>query len=285
MGLKSLQRAGMLFLLSAVCCISVLAHPGNTDGNGGHWDRSMGEYHYHHGYPAHQHTNGVCPYDFDDKTSETSGTLSPNPVIRALQGNTPQKKKDIVDSRNAAASSTGQDADEDRGNREVWIFLIFLGLPALSVGSAAIASVHDERLANARRAAEAERLQAEQQANEERLQAEREQFLLAYDGKSLNEVIPPPQAGDAIGEDGLPFGAGDGRWGRYTVYITQKGEVYHSRSVCGTACGRAVNLALVRNRRPCSRCCKQIPDLWWYDQQTKLLAESDRLFGRSVFKS
>lgn len=40
----------------------VYAHPGKTDSNGGHFNHSTGEYHYHHGYPAHQHPNGVCPY-------------------------------------------------------------------------------------------------------------------------------------------------------------------------------------------------------------------------------
>lgn len=54
-------------------CLPVSAHPGRTDSQGGHYDRSTGEYHFHHGYPAHQHTDGVCPYDFDDKTGESSG--------------------------------------------------------------------------------------------------------------------------------------------------------------------------------------------------------------------
>lgn len=40
----------------------VLAHPGRTDSSGGHYNRRTGEYHYHHGYPEHQHTNGICPY-------------------------------------------------------------------------------------------------------------------------------------------------------------------------------------------------------------------------------
>lgn len=57
-------------LLIAILCIPaslVFAHSGGTDENGGHWDYEAGEYHYHHGYPAHQHPNGVCPY-----LSETS---------------------------------------------------------------------------------------------------------------------------------------------------------------------------------------------------------------------
>lgn len=39
------------------------AHIGGTDGKGGHHDRKNGGYHFHHGNPAHQHTNGQCPYN------------------------------------------------------------------------------------------------------------------------------------------------------------------------------------------------------------------------------
>lgn len=46
------------------------AHPGRTDANGGHWNNSTGEYHYHHGYPAHQHPNGVCPYEPDSQSDD-----------------------------------------------------------------------------------------------------------------------------------------------------------------------------------------------------------------------
>lgn len=52
-------------------CVAVFAHPGKTDSDGGHFDRSIGEYHYHHGYPAHQHENGTCPYDFDNNEKST----------------------------------------------------------------------------------------------------------------------------------------------------------------------------------------------------------------------
>ena len=46
--------------------LTVEAHSGRTDINGGHRDNKnvsgLGPYHYHHGYPAHLHTGGVCPY-------------------------------------------------------------------------------------------------------------------------------------------------------------------------------------------------------------------------------
>lgn len=45
------------------CLAETYLHSGGTDSQGGHYNRSTGEYHYHHGKPAHDHINGVCPYD------------------------------------------------------------------------------------------------------------------------------------------------------------------------------------------------------------------------------
>lgn len=80
-----------LLICFAVCLFFLLvapvfAHPGRTDGKGGHTDHSTGEYHYHHGYSAHDHydmdRDGIvdCPYDFDDKTDHipTEATSSEN---------------------------------------------------------------------------------------------------------------------------------------------------------------------------------------------------------------
>lgn len=64
------------FAIAVGFALTVFAHSGRTDGSGGHYDRSTGEYHYHHGYPAHDHIGGVCPYDYDDKTGESSGISS-----------------------------------------------------------------------------------------------------------------------------------------------------------------------------------------------------------------
>lgn len=67
----------VLCLLSAVfLAVNCSAHSGKTDSKGGHYNSSTGEYHYHHGYPAHRHTNGECPYDFDDQTSHKTGSSS-----------------------------------------------------------------------------------------------------------------------------------------------------------------------------------------------------------------
>ena len=72
--LKKLIPLLSIFLILASITVTAFAHGGNTDSNGGHYNGSS--YHYHHGYPAHQHTNGQCPYNFDDKTNHSSGSSS-----------------------------------------------------------------------------------------------------------------------------------------------------------------------------------------------------------------
>lgn len=68
-----MKRILPAFLCVVMCTVLAFAHSGRTDGDGGHYDHSSGEYHYHHGYPAHQHEDGVCPYGFDNQTRHNSG--------------------------------------------------------------------------------------------------------------------------------------------------------------------------------------------------------------------
>lgn len=70
------RKTAIFLLLLILLCIPAAAHSGGTDENGGHIDHSTGEYHYHHGYPAHQHDGGVCPYNFVNKSGSTSGSSS-----------------------------------------------------------------------------------------------------------------------------------------------------------------------------------------------------------------
>lgn len=58
--------------------MNVSAHSGRTDSSGGHHDyknkSGLGSYHYHHGYPAHLHTNGICPYAKANTTTTDSNS-------------------------------------------------------------------------------------------------------------------------------------------------------------------------------------------------------------------
>lgn len=58
---------------------SAFAHSGRTDSTGGHHDydnvSGLGNYHYHHGEPAHLHKGGICPYKSDNATKDYSTNL------------------------------------------------------------------------------------------------------------------------------------------------------------------------------------------------------------------
>lgn len=80
---KLLLSISALIIIAQLLPATVRAHPGDTDENGGHTVADTGEYHYHHGYPAHDHYDidgdGVadCPYDFDDSSVRFSFMSSP----------------------------------------------------------------------------------------------------------------------------------------------------------------------------------------------------------------
>ncbi len=60
--------------------ITVEAHSGRTDSHGGHKDNKnksgLGSYHYHHGYPAHLHPNGICPYSSGSTTTQSRSSAT-----------------------------------------------------------------------------------------------------------------------------------------------------------------------------------------------------------------
>lgn len=72
----SKKIASLFLALTLVVSGASYGHSGRTDSSGGHKDNKnksgLGYYHYHHGYSAHLHENGVCPYDTSSSTSSVS---------------------------------------------------------------------------------------------------------------------------------------------------------------------------------------------------------------------
>lgn len=108
----------------------VLAHPGRTDSNGGHYDRSTGEYHYHHGYSAHQHYDmdgdGIpdCPYNFRDATNHSSGSSSSKSTTSPTSTTSSELEPEYVASSKTTPKKQGM-------NEDVKFFLdilLFLGI-------------------------------------------------------------------------------------------------------------------------------------------------------------
>lgn len=140
--LKSFWAAPLFLLIAVFCCPSVYAHPGKTDSDGGHFDSNTGEYHYHHGYPAHEHRDidgdGIldCPYAFIDNTnhdtenyhsgSSASDNLDYNDIERIPFGEDPSYSGNIpltVDSTET----------EDLEAVPAWVYCVFFILAAMLV--------------------------------------------------------------------------------------------------------------------------------------------------------
>ena len=71
--------------------ISVSAHPGRTDSNGGHYNRKTGEYHYHNGSSAGRNTGGSSgDYTYSHfagpTTDYNSNSDSANSITKATEG-------------------------------------------------------------------------------------------------------------------------------------------------------------------------------------------------------
>ena len=85
---KSFKFIHKIFAVTfLVMCLTLnsFAHSGRTDSSGGHKDNKnksgLGSYHYHcGGYPAHLHTNGVCPYSASSVEAEPAVSTSAEPV-------------------------------------------------------------------------------------------------------------------------------------------------------------------------------------------------------------
>ena len=103
--------------------VTVFAHSGNTDSNGGHKDGS--DYHYHHGYPAHDHYdmdgNGTvdCPYDFDDRTGWNSGS------------NTDKNKS-------TSTTSSEKKTSQEKKTKPVWPIILQVFIAAVCLGTIAL---------------------------------------------------------------------------------------------------------------------------------------------------
>lgn len=95
-----------LFFL-ALLSLYGMAHGGGTDEDGGHVDKSTGEYHYHHGYPAHQHPDGECPYDEEHTAERDCG----------LEGCTEERPHDGHVLKPDSPETT-EDDDEDDDDRD-----------------------------------------------------------------------------------------------------------------------------------------------------------------------
>lgn len=126
------RRILALWITALLCLVSVSAHPGRTDKNGGHYNHSTGEYHYHHGYPAHQHIDGVCPYDYDDRTGWNSGSSGQEKGLYYLDGTPVERENETKPKPEPAEDKKDQTGGLIAFWSAVFIFFVWPMLSAIA---------------------------------------------------------------------------------------------------------------------------------------------------------
>lgn len=236
--------------IAVILCVSALiaispsfAHSGRTDSHGGHYDRSTGEYHYHHGYSAHQHENGICPYAMDDKTNHGSGTT--------------QTKEETEKIPSESTTKTNQ-----KSNTWLLIFALILLLPGPAIMGFAFISMKIQDVK--------EKFEYE---------TKRKQYLKEYATKDeftiAHECGMPSRT--MIGNDGYPrdgFSLDDTEWGlTYTFYVSPSGKTFHRTKTCNPSITKAINAVDLLDRQPCKLCRPKSPDLTWYWKYKNIMKE------------
>lgn len=279
------------------------AHPGKTDSDGGHTDSETGDYHYHHGYPAHEHRDmdgdGIpdCPYNFDDKTGWNSGTRSGGGNLKDDENEAWQ----LSDYLSFVFFLTS------------FVFLILWRIKCSDYKKL------QKFVDNARKELDQKRINVEKlekqlisdtdelraeikKKHEREIEKIKEEyckkyadFEVMYDlntksgsssdsraaaifcSKTIEELAGAPD-GDYIGEDDLPysFDKENGIYGKYSRYITAKGKCYHTRHCDGYI---EYNALIVKKEFPelhsCEKCCSQLPEMDWVDRYYALQKAAD----------
>lgn len=126
------MRRIVFFLTILFLCAPLVAfaHSGGTDANGGHYDKSTGTYHYHHGYSAHPHTGGVCPYAYEDRTGSYSRPSTGSDSGNYGGHNSPSNSSSVPDVQHSSVSAV----DPEHRSSKLWILSIipFLLIVAFS---------------------------------------------------------------------------------------------------------------------------------------------------------
>ena len=270
-----MRRLFALLLLS-MFVLPVSAHSGRTDAQGGHYDRSTGEYHFHHGFPAHQHTNGVCPYNFVDRTGERSGTSG-------------SSVSNPADSRPGASAFT-EEEDKQGSSFLIWV-------PLLLLTAVSAVCIRKRRLKLERKRAERRRQMEEElrAAHEEKMRLEREEqerraaqrrletrqkYLALYAGRTWNDLAHECGMPDdtEIRSDGYPHSKGSTcpEEDDYLVFCSRTGKKYHKTAACNQAARQIAHLTNIPHLSPCAKCNPRALKLTWYAEFKRLKGELEQ---------
>ena len=269
----------LLFLFFSVTVVS--AHPGRTDSDGGHYDQSTGTYHYHHGYPAHQHNNDKCPYDFIDLTNSFSGSTD---TIEDPDDSFVDSTDDIEYPDDSFSSDTNLIKSSSKkisltfGRVIELIFCSFWGLYLLymvfSIAKILLEELFDKIKECFKR--KKRLISPPVSAPEIEPQNQQDYYFKLYANIDPIDCCNIPRR--CCIKDGLPSSRDPGRYGIYTVYISDHDNFYHIDNRCRNYYTYSANLYNVRDHySPCPDCINNSsPDLSWYDEYLRIVSIKQR---------
>lgn len=131
-----------IILLLLICLLAItmpvaLAHSGRTDSSGGHHDyhnkSGLGDYHYHHGYSAHLHEGGVCPYQSSTSQSKSNYESSSSQTKINYEPSTSQVKNSYKSSNSNYNHDDFSLWEDEEDSGASFGELIFAAFPVLIV--------------------------------------------------------------------------------------------------------------------------------------------------------
>ena len=280
------MRKWFFLLLCVVCFIPVAAsaHSGRTDGSGGHWNRSAGVYHYHHGYSAHDHYDmdgdGIvdCPYEFEDKTEKKQYI----PTIYRYTGINETKPSSDLATETLQPSVVQQNGKETNFSLDKVIFIAVIAiifviwLPSVILYNRIqrLNSKHFEELASVK-----SNCKAELDHSKSAISLLHKMMTETNGDDYLYKIAGAPED-SYVDEKFLPHSK-HGNYGpyidKYTFYLGtspyNSNVKYHHRS-CRYANGsyeiNAYDIKKHRRYSPCLLCPCRLPDTEWVDQYKEL---------------
>lgn len=260
----------MALVLAVTLCIgSASAHPGRTDANGGHYNHSTGEYHYHHGYPAHQHIDGVCPYDYDDRTGRNSGNSGQEKGLYYLDG-TPVERKNETKPKPEPEPKKSQIGGLIALWAAVFIFFVWPMLSAIAEGILWYREKRNQQIPPALPEPKHAKSKPVQPPMRTISKEEREHMIQAdtyremCGGRSIREMAEVPEDVYFDTFDRPNTLNRDPPDDPFFVYVTKNGDSYHLRTcrLAKTASPMNICQAMAEGKQPCKLChpMEKLPD-------------------------
>lgn len=265
----------LFFLIVSSLCVSAFAHPGRTDSSGGHRDNQnvsgLGYYHYHHGYSAHLHEGGICPYEQKQPIVETYEYIPPVPSAPKVAW--------VEDSPERVAAAAKKTKEPETLSQSTYVIaaLVLIFLPLY------FQKKIDRRLHPIEEMAQDQGYAPYQPSAQNATHHACVSMSKSPAAPPVSIPNIPPQY--TLGTLGLPADVDAPKhWGKtFTVYLNPKTHIYH-RGRCryvSPATTYATHILLVyQSNRPCQVCRPELPDLDWYlpnAAQNHNLPSSDKM--------